>query len=106
MDAAWMMNYIDVSYFMIVPTIFSGLMLVYLERQLSGRFISLAIVFWCTMNSLWLFSETQQVLEYLFYAKISFICGIVCLILGMYFSAKPLMVLSRFARSSIKSFKD
>ncbi|MCE3014116.1 MAG: hypothetical protein LW878_13735, partial [Proteobacteria bacterium] len=55
MDAMWMLQMEQVSVGMIVPTIASGVCLVYIEKRKTLTLINLAILSWICMNVSWMF---------------------------------------------------
>lgn len=106
MDASWMMQFHFFAYLMIIPTILSGVLLIFKEDQAPGYLLALAVLSWSVMNSIWLVSETFVNIEIMFYAKFSFFIGIISLVIGMLISSRPVDFLRRFSRSSIKSIKE
>lgn len=76
MDASWMLGGLGLSYFFILPTVFSGILLCYIEKRPSVSFINGAILCWIFMNTLWMLSEHLESPLLLTYARISFGLGL------------------------------
>lgn len=53
-DAAWMLGSLKLAVLFMIPTILSGLVLLYVEKRPSILLINLAINCWIFMNTLWI----------------------------------------------------
>lgn len=99
MDATWMMNFLEFSYVLTIPTVLTGAYLIFLEDGLDGYLVACAALMWSLMNSLWLLGENLQIPGYLIVCKICFVIGVTLLLLGLSVTkdrAKMLQVFSRF----------
>lgn len=99
MDAFWMTEELGLSYFCIVPTLISGVLLLFKERAFSSILVALSALLWASMNSLWLLGDSLEIVNYLIVCKILFGCGIISLILAIFISddiGKTLAVFRRF----------
>jgi hypothetical protein len=56
-DASWMMESLPLSASLMVPTILTGLMLLYIEKRKSVLAINVAINCWIMMNLSWILSD-------------------------------------------------
>jgi hypothetical protein len=105
MDACWMLQAEKISVMMIVPTILSGIFLVYIEKRVSVTFINLAILSWICMNVSWMFSEVLNLSSYLVMAKTFFGVGCLFILLAVIKSNSVSDTFSHFKRFRIKNFK-
>lgn len=76
LDAFWMMEFISGSYAMVLPTVVTGLSLLYIEKRRNVFFINLAVNAWILMNCLWMFADTLGMPQYLWGAKAAFVAGV------------------------------
>lgn len=105
MDASWMLQVKEISIAMIIPTVLTGLILVYMEKRKSHTFINLAILSWICMNVSWMFSDILAIPFYLTLAKALFTLGLL-LITGAIVSSENLPeTFSHFRRFRIKAIK-
>ena len=105
MDASWMLEVQELSIFMIIPTILSGLFLCYIEKRRTHTLINVAILCWICMNISWMFSEVLELNSYLRLAKIFFILGSLFVILALITSENISETFSHFKRFRIKNWK-
>ncbi len=105
MDASWMLEVQELSIFMILPTILSGLFLCYIEKRRTHTLINVAILCWICMNISWMFSEVLELNSYLSLAKIFFIMGSLFVILALITSENISETFSHFKRFRIKNWK-
>jgi hypothetical protein len=105
MDASWMLEVQELSIFMIIPTILSGLFLCYIEKRRTHTLINVAILCWICMNISWMFSEVLELNSYLSLAKIFFILGSLFVILALITSENISETFSHFKRFRIKNWK-
>jgi hypothetical protein len=105
MDASWMLGVQELSIFMILPTILSGLFLCYIEKRRTHTLINVAILCWICMNISWMFSEVLELNSYLSLAKIFFIMGSLFVILALITSENISETFSHFKRFRIKNWK-
>ncbi len=105
MDASWMLEVQELSIFMILPTILSGLFLCYIEKRRTHTLINVAILCWICMNISWMFSEVLDLNSYLSLAKIFFIMGSLFVILALITSENISETFSHFKRFRIKNWK-
>jgi hypothetical protein len=76
MDAFWMLGATHVAGFFILPTILSGLFLLYIERRRTVFYINLAINCWIFMNTMWMLSEFSQNSNWLVGSRVAFVAGL------------------------------
>jgi hypothetical protein len=105
MDASWMLEVQELSIFMILPTILSGLFLCYIEKRRTHTLINVAILCWICMNISWMFSEVLELNSYLSLAKIFFIMGSLFVIMALITSENISETFSHFKRFRIKNWK-
>jgi hypothetical protein len=105
MDASWMLGVEELSIFMILPTILSGLFLCYIEKRRTHTLINIAILCWICMNISWMFSEVLEINSYLTLAKIFFGTGSLFVILALLTSENISETFSHFKRFRIKNWK-
>jgi hypothetical protein len=77
MDAMWMLGFTSLAKFSIIPTIATGLMLLYIEKRSTVFWINLAINCWILMNTLWM-------LEHIAAARFTFAVGMACVGVAVY----------------------
>jgi uncharacterized membrane protein YczE len=102
MDASWMLQVEQISMFMIIPTILSGIFLCYIEKRKTHTLINIAILNWICMNISWMFSEVLDKPEFLLMAKSFFIVGVIFIGLAIYFTENIAETFSHFKRFRIK----
>lgn len=56
-DASWMLGSLKLAILLMLPTILSGLLLLYTEKRLSLLLINLAINCWIFMNTIWILAD-------------------------------------------------
>jgi hypothetical protein len=105
MDASWMLGIEELSIFMILPTVLSGLFLCYIETRRTHTLINIAILCWICMNISWMFSEVMELNSFLFLAKILFGAGSLFVILALLTSENISETFSHFKRFRIKNWK-
>jgi hypothetical protein len=105
MDASWMLGVEELSIFMILPTVLSGLILCYIEKRRTHTLINIAILCWICMNISWMFSEVLEINSYLTLAKIFFATGSLFVILALLTSENISETFSHFKRFRIKNWK-
>ena len=76
-DSCWMLSLKVAGTIMIIPTIGLAVIIVYHTRKTTDVFINLAILCWITANSVWMFVEFFNHLEYKYWASIPFALGFV-----------------------------
>jgi hypothetical protein len=101
MDAMWMLQMEQVSVGMIVPTIASGVCLVYIEKRKTLTLINLAILSWICMNVSWMFSEVLEIPLYLSVAKSLFGLGLSFILAAVFVSGSLTETFSHFKRFRI-----
>ncbi|MBD63728.1 MAG: hypothetical protein CME62_00850 [Halobacteriovoraceae bacterium] len=102
MDALWMTEYIPLSYACILPTILSGIILMFKEEQRSGILVAFSALAWSIMNSIWLVGETQGMNDYLIFCKIIFVLGVASLLIAITISKDLTQTLALFRRLKLK----
>lgn len=108
MDALWMLDSLNLSYFFIAPTLISGIWLIFKEKSTDGFLVALAALLWSLMNSVWLLGETLALPNYFIVCKICFVMAIGSLITGLLLSkdvAKTMSAFKRFRVKEVLSFK-
>ncbi len=69
MDALWMLNLTRWGMLFLLPTLATGLALLYIEKRRSVFWINLSINCWIWMNTFWMFEQLPL-------ARASFVCGL------------------------------
>lgn len=105
MDASWMLQAEEISIFMILPTVLSGIILCYIEKRRTHTLINIAILSWICMNISWMFSEVLALSSYLTIAKVFFVTGCLFVILALITSENVSETFSHFKRFRIKNWK-
>jgi hypothetical protein len=82
-DSCWMLTLRMLGTFMIIPTIGLAILIVYHTRKSKDVCINLAILCWITANSLWMFVEFFNHLNYKYWASIPF--GLGFLFVGVFY---------------------
>jgi hypothetical protein len=59
-DAMWMLGFHSTAMALLVPTIITGFLLLYIEKRLPLTFINLAINCWIWMNTFWVAAEWRS----------------------------------------------
>lgn len=101
-DAFWMLDYLNIGVGLMIPTIVSGLCLLYVEKRHSLLFINIAINCWIWMNTLWMASDMDLEGGYLLAAKVFFILGAICILLAALTSKNLKETFSHFKRFRFK----
>lgn len=101
MDASWMLQAEKISVMMIVPTVVTGLCLVYIEKRKTVTLINLAILSWICMNVSWMFSEVLEIPFYLTVAKSLFGLGLAFILGAVLVSGSLTETFSHFKRFRI-----
>lgn len=101
MDASWMLQAEKISVMMIVPTVVTGLCLVYIEKRKTVTLINLAILTWICMNVSWMFSEVLEIPFYLTIAKSLFGLGLAFILGAVLVSGSLTETFSHFKRFRI-----
>jgi len=76
MDAFWMLGLNTAGFFFILPTVLTGLCLLYIEKRPAVFRINLAINCWIWMNTLWMLSDALKAPGLLVYARVMFAAGV------------------------------
>lgn len=97
-DAFWMLESPRLAYSLIVPTILTGLCLLYVEKRLSVIFINAAINFWIWMNTSWMVADMEAIPELMPVSKACLLGGIVCISLAIFTSKSLMDTFSHFRR--------
>ncbi len=71
MDAFWMLEKTSLGKIFVLPTILSGLLLLYIEKRRTVFWINLAINSWIWMNTFWMFEKLD-------WARGAFAFGLLC----------------------------
>lgn len=90
---------------LVVPTMASALMLVYVEKGISLTFINLAVLAWIGMNVSWMMSDLQNEPSYLLLTKICFGLGIVFVSCSLALSQNISETFSHFKRFRMKKLR-
>jgi hypothetical protein len=101
MDAMWMLQMERISVAMIIPTIATGVLLVYIEKRKTLTLINLAILSWICMNVSWMFSEVLEIPFYLTVAKSLFGLGLSFILAAVFVSGSVTETFSHFKRFRI-----
>lgn len=81
-DASWMMQSLSLSASLMVPTILTGLMLLYIEKRKSILAVNVAINCWIMMNLSWILSDIYPESIAGKSAKVFFAMGILSVIVA------------------------
>jgi hypothetical protein len=98
MDALWMLNETQWSEFFLLPTLATGLALLYIEKRRSVFWINLSINCWIWMNMLWMFEELAM-------ARLAFFAGIGFIVLAVLEARSIRETFSHFRRFRILPLK-
>lgn len=97
-DAFWMLGLPEWCHAMVVPTVLTGLCLLYVEKRRPVIAINLAINFWIWMNTLWMLADTQKDPDLLIGARTCFGFGVVCIGVAILLSPNYKETFSHFRR--------
>jgi hypothetical protein len=97
-DAMWMLGSIETGLLLMIPTILTGLCLLYVEKRKPVILINVSINCWIWMNALWMLSDKSFPEYYLMLSKTFFILGIIFILLAAYFSQSIRETFSHFKR--------
>jgi hypothetical protein len=79
MDAFWMLAVPAAAYPLILPTVVSGLLLLYVEKRRSVTFINVAINCWIWMNVAWMIGDLSGDRPYLLASRCLFVAGLLAI---------------------------
>jgi hypothetical protein len=82
MDAFWMLGLAQAGLFFIIPTVLTGLGLLYIEKRPAVLKINIAINCWIWMNVLWMASDAFRLPGLLDYSKAMFAAGVGFIVLA------------------------
>jgi hypothetical protein len=82
-DSCWMLEWRWLGILMVIPTITIAIIIVYISRKTLDVFLNLAILFWISANSFWMFVEFFTQGEYKLWAIVPFALGFV--FTGLYY---------------------
>lgn len=105
MDAFWMLGAPAVAALFILPTIASGLCLLYVEKRRPVMFINLAINSWILMNSFWMLSEFTQSEHWLVASRALFAFGLGFIGMAVHSSEDLKETFSHFRRFRLLKIK-
>jgi hypothetical protein len=97
-DASWMLGVVSLGLFFMIPTIISGILLLYIEKRKPVIFINVAINCWILMNSFWMLSEGQPDGPYGVYSKVFFALGVMAVFIASLLSKNLADTFSHFRR--------
>ncbi len=97
-DALWMLGLPGIAMGAAIPTIFTGLCLLYVEKRKNVFFINLAINSWIIMNTLWMLSDAFKAPELMIYTRGAFFLGLVFIGFAVQFSPSLKETFSHFRR--------
>lgn len=83
MDAFWMLGLTGAGLFFILPTVLTGLGLLYIEKRPAVFRINIAINCWIWMNTLWMLSDALKAPGLLVYARAMFAAGVLCILAAL-----------------------
>lgn len=98
LDACWMLGAPQVGYCFVLPTVGTGLLLLYIEKRPSVICINLAINSWIWMNLLWMMSEIHDVPALLTAARAFFGLGVIFIFAAISLSRSFSETFSHFRR--------
>ena len=82
-DSCWMLEWRWMGILMVIPTITIAIIIVYISRKTIDVFLNLAILFWISANSLWMYCEFFNFGENKMVSSIPF--GLGFLFVGLYY---------------------
>ena len=82
-DSCWMLQFKWLGIVMVLPTIVIAAIIVVITKKTVDVFLNLAILFWISANSFWMFIEFFTIGEYKLLASIPFGLGFLCI--GIYY---------------------
>jgi hypothetical protein len=98
MDSAWMLQWPTLAELMILPTVATGLVLLYVEKRRSLLLINVAICCWILMNTFWMLGDTHGQPALLFTARALFALGVLSVLGAAHFSEDLRETFSHFRR--------
>lgn len=105
MDAFWMLGAGGIALAFVLPTLLTGLGLLYIEKRRTVFWINLAINCWIWMNTLWMMSDLFQNPELLLVARGVFGLGLVFIALAVKSSENLKETFSHFRRFRLLKIK-
>lgn len=97
-DACWMLGLMDLGLGLMIPTVITGLFLLYVEKRRHVFMINAALNSWICMNFLWMFADMDLSGPYLLLAKTFFGLGLLFIVLAMILSPNLKDTFSHFRR--------
>lgn len=79
MDAFWMVGATQIALAFILPTVLTGICLLYTERRPTVFWINVAINCWIGMNTFWMLGDLFEMPEALTAARVTFGLGLVAI---------------------------
>jgi hypothetical protein len=104
-DGFWLLGYHGVAITCIVPTLLTGLLLLYIEKRPTVVSINCAINCWTWMNALWIVQDWTKVGGYFTAAKFAFGLGIFFVLLAVVISRNVRETFSHFRRFRMPRWK-
>jgi hypothetical protein len=98
MDAFWMLQIPSLSQALILPTVASGFVLLYIEKRRSLLLINVAICCWILMNISWMLADTHHAPALLTVARWLFGLGAASVVLAIRYSSDLRETFSHFKR--------
>jgi hypothetical protein len=98
MDAFWMLEKTSFGKIFVLPTIVSGLLLLYIEKRRTVFWINLAINSWIWMNTFWMFERLPL-------ARVSFGFGLLCVFAAILEAKSLRETFSHFRRFRILNLR-
>jgi hypothetical protein len=98
MDACWMFEYIWASYFFILPTIISAIVLCVKVPSPSVRLANTGLLFWVVLNVLWMIADYTSNSQLLSVAKVLFPVGLLIILFALFRSQNKKEILNSFRR--------
>jgi hypothetical protein len=105
MDAFWMLGTPNIAFIFVLPTLLSGLGLLYIEKRRTVFWINLSINCWIWMNTLWMMSDLLQNPEMLLVARGVFALGLLFIIFAVKSSDNLRETFSHFRRFRLMKIK-
>jgi hypothetical protein len=82
-DSCWMLECRLMGVLMVIPTVSIAMIIVYMSRKTSDVYLNLAILFWISANSFWMYTEFFTTGELKLWATLPFALGFV--FTGLYY---------------------
>ena len=104
-DASWMTGSMELGHALMVPTILSGIVLIYIDRRRTQTLINIAILSWICMNTVWMSSEFFEAPKLIHVSQMFFAVGCLFIAAAVITSGSYRETFSHFKRFRFLNFK-